>query len=402
MPIRAASGEGLGELLSDYLRVDSTNPPGDTRTCVEWLGRRLEAVGIAWQALAHDPLKPNLVASLSEGANALVLHHHMDVVPVTGQPWTVEPFGGLVRDGYVHGRGALDMKGFGVLALAAIAAAKSSGRELRRPLRFLATSDEEIGGAEGAGWLAEAHFEETAGEFLWTEGSFATPAGAYPIQTSETGVAAFRLTARGRPGHASVDNPENPIVRLASVLPALAASRLRPNPTVLEAGASSNVVPATASCVLDVRTPPGSTVEEVAAEIMGSAGSPEWLDIELVRWGDGTSSSDDSELMSALRDAILAERSGATITTVQGRIGTDARPYRPRGVTCYGLVPFELDAHELAGMHGPDERVSIENLERGLRIMLGVVERLCFEGGGAVTTETVAQGEHPGGREEGP
>ena len=366
------------QLLSGYLRIDSTNPPGDTRACVEWLQAQVAETGAAIQVLARDATKLNLVATLGQGSNALVLHHHMDVVPTAGQPWTVDPFSGEIRDGYLYGRGALDMKGFGVLTLLAFQVVAASGQTLRRPLRVLATSDEEVGGAEGADFLATNHLAETGGEFLWTEGSFATPDGNYPIQTSETGVAAFRLTATGRPGHASVPNPDNAVHRLASAITAIAACPLNPNVTVLDAGTSSNIVPATASALIDVRTPPGSTPDQIGAELLRAAGRPDWLTVEVTRWGDGSSSPEQSELMGAMRAAILADRPDATITTVQGRIGTDARPYRPRGVTCYGLVPFEVTAEDLTGMHGPDERVSIDNLNRGLRIVLRVVETLCL------------------------
>lgn len=370
-------------LLSEYLRIDSTNPPGDTTACVEWLRAQLAASGIESTILGFDAEAPSLVATVGDGDEALVLHHHMDVVPVDGQDWTVAPFAGEIIDGYVYGRGALDMKGFGILCLLTLNEVAQRSGDLRRPLRFLATSDEEVGGTRGAAFLSSNHLPETGGAFLWTEGSFATIAGGevtYPIQTAETGVAAIELTATGRPGHASMDNAENPVTRLVGAVERIVRAKLafKPTPTVLNAGGSFNVVPAVATCTFDIRVPPGVTQEQVIAQLLDSAGRPLWLSAEVARWSDPTFSPEDSQLMTAMENAIRSERPEAEITTVQGRIGTDARPYRGQGVVCYGLVPFELDENELKGMHGTDERVSIENLERGLRIMRRVVETLCL------------------------
>lgn len=368
-------------LLGEYLKLASVNPPGDTRGCVEFLRSVLEGEGIACSVLALDESKPNLVATLGEGDNALVLHHHMDVVPVAGQPWTVDPFAGETSDGFVYGRGAIDMKGFGILCLLTMLAVQHGGQHLKRPLRLLATSDEEVGGAAGAGWLATNHLVETGGEFLWTEGAFARDKGGspvYEIQTSELGVGALRLNVSGRAGHASMTNDENPITRLARVLAALDRHSLKPTPTVLTSGEASNVVPAGASAVLDVRIPAGATAEEVTSELRVLLADPAWLRIEVTKWGKATASPAESSFTAALRSAITTEDPEATVTAVTGRIGTDARPYRARGVAAYGHIPFVLDELELRGMHGPDERVSLANLEHGLRVMLRVVEQLCL------------------------
>lgn len=381
-PDSDAAKDRAAEMLSSYLRIRSVNPPGDTRGCVEFFRRQLEGSGIKTTVLARDETKPNLVATLGTGSNALVLHHHMDVVPVARQPWTVDPFAGEIRDGYVYGRGAIDMKGFGVLGLLTMLTLARSGSSLKRPLRLLATSDEEVGGGAGAGWLATHHLQETGGEFLWTEGAFAMKDGddatRYEIQTSEMGVAALRLRVAGRAGHASMRNDENPIRRLAAILAAIARHPLKPTPTVLTSGEASNVVPAEATCILDVRVPAGVTQAVLVEELRVLAGDPDWLEIEALKWGEATSSPGASPFSDALAFAITAEGERAEIIGVEGRIGTDARPYREQGVACYGHIPFVLDERELRGMHGPDERVSIANLDHGLRIMVRVVEQLCF------------------------
>jgi len=365
-----------------------------------------------------------------------VLAHHMDVVPAVAEDWDVNPFGGELRDGYIWGRGALDMKGFGVLTLVCALAIQRAGVPLRRPLRILATADEEVGGVDGAKWLAENHLDAVGGDFLLTEGSFARAgprATYYAVQTAEKGVSTIKLTARGLPGHASAPRDDNAIIRIARAVARIGAYRSPPAalelarrvlsafprrvlgldggrqvtdltdiemeellyklsggsrvqnmlrntfvPTMVNAGLGQNVIPPVCEAYVDCRSVPGISGEQILAEIGVVIDDPE-IALELVKSSVGTESSSESELMETIREAVHAERPDAIVVPYLTSGGTDCKHFRPRGVVCYGHIPFELDDQELEGIHGVNERVSLENLDRALRILLRVVVRMCAE-----------------------
>jgi acetylornithine deacetylase/succinyl-diaminopimelate desuccinylase-like protein len=207
------------DLLRDYLTIDTTNPPGDVSKAADWVSSLLATYGIDSVRINRSATKANLVATLPGAAGEpLVLAHHMDVVPAVAEDWGMNPFGGEVRDGYVWGRGTLDMKGFGVLSLVCALAIQRAQIPLRRPIRILATADEEVGGIDGAKWLAETHLDDVRGEYLLTEGSFARAgprATYYAVQAAEKGVSTIKLTARGQPGHASSPRDDNAVIRVA-------------------------------------------------------------------------------------------------------------------------------------------------------------------------------------------
>jgi len=425
------------DLLRDYVRIDTTNPPGDVSRAADWVADLLASERISSTRLDRSPAKANVVATLlGRAAQPLVLAHHMDVVPAVAKDWDSNPFGGELRDGYIWGRGALDMKGFGVLTLACALAIQRAGVPLRRPLRILATADEEVGGIDGARWLAENHLDAVGGDFLLTEGSFARAgprATYYAVQTAEKGVSTIKLTARGLPGHASAPRDDNAIIRIARAVARLGAYRSPPAalelarrflsafpprvlgldggrqvtdltdiemeellytlsggnrvqnmlrntfvPTMVNAGLGQNVIPPVCEAYVDCRSLPGISGEQILAEIGVVIDDPE-IALELVKSSVGTESSTESELMEAIREAVQAERPDAMIVPYLTSGGTDCKHFRPREVVCYGHIPFELDDKELEGIHGVNERVSLENLERGLRILMRVIVHMCAE-----------------------
>jgi acetylornithine deacetylase/succinyl-diaminopimelate desuccinylase-like protein len=424
-------------LLRDYLTIDTTNPPGDVSRAADWVGNLLSSEGIESTRLDRSGTKANLVATLAGATEKpLVLAHHMDVVPAVAHNWDTDPFAGDLRDGFVCGRGTLDMKAFGVLTLVCALAIKRAGIPLRRPLRLLATADEEVGGIDGAKWLAENHLDAVGGEFLLTEGSFARAgprATYYAVQTAEKGVSTIKLTARGQPGHASAPRDDNAIIRIARAVARIGSYRSPPAaldlarralgafppeilglgpgrtaadltdiemedllyrlsggsrvqnmlrntfvPTMVNAGLGQNVIPPVCEAFVDCRSVPGISGEDILAEIGAVIDDPE-VGLELVKSSVGTESESESELMDAIRGAVHAERPDAIIVPYLTSGGTDCKHFRPRGVMAYGHIPFELDDKELEGIHGVNERVSLENLERGLRILMRVVLRMCAE-----------------------
>ncbi len=432
--------EGI-DLLREYVRIDTTNPPGDVAGTADWVEQCFEREGIATTRAGPSPDRANVSATIGarEGGTggALVLAHHMDVVPAVAADWTVDPFAADIRDGYLYGRGVLDMKGFGVLSMLCAFALHRAGVELKRPLRIIATADEEVGGVLGAKWLADNEMPSFGGELLLTEGSFGwrgTQVTFYPIVIAEKGVSTVKLTARGKPGHASAPTEDNAVVRIGNAIHRLGEYRSPPRarelagrfleafppelmelargrgpgdltddemealilrlggtrrsgrnvnllrntftPTMVSAGVGQNVIPATAEAFVDCRSVPGVTGDDLLAEL-GEAIDDAEVEMELVKSSIGTESTPDTELYGALRDAILAEQPEAIVVPFLTGGGTDAKHFRPKGVACYGLIPVVLDEAAAGGVHGTDERVSLENLEHALRVLLRVVTEVC-------------------------
>jgi acetylornithine deacetylase/succinyl-diaminopimelate desuccinylase-like protein len=434
--LRQLSEEAVS-LLRDYVAIDTTNPPGDVSKAADWVATVLAADGIATTRIDRSPTKANLVATLPGVAGQpLVLAHHMDVVRAVDADWSVAPFGGELHDGYIWGRGTLDMKGFGVLTLVCALSIKRAGLPLQRPLRVLATADEEVGGIDGAKWLVENHMDEVGGEYLLTEGSFARAgprATYYAVQAAEKGVSTMKLTARGLPGHASSPRDDNAIIRIARALSRIGAYRSPPAaielarrflsgfpsrvlgmadgmkvtdltdlemedllfrlsggtrvqnmlrntyvPTMVNAGLGQNVIPPICEAFVDCRSVPGISADDILAELNTVIDDPE-VALELVKSSIGTESNTDTELMDAIREAVHVERPDAIVVPYLTSGGTDCKHFRPHGIVCYGHIPFELDDKELEGIHGVNERVSLENLDRGLRILMHVVLKMCAE-----------------------
>jgi len=424
------------EWLREYITIDTSNPPGDVSPAADWVEGVLNASGVATTRIGPSTAKANVVATIGEGdpARSLVLAHHMDVVPAVAEDWTTAPFGGEVRDGFVWGRGTLDMKAFGVLTIVCALALKEAGVQLRRPVRILATADEEVGGIDGAKWLAENHLADVRGEFLLTEGSFARAgprATYYAVQVAEKGVATAKITARGQPGHASAPREDNAVVRIARAIARFGDYRSPPaalglarrylkafpagplrlgegktveqlsgeeietllhelsggariqnmlrntfSPTIVNAGQGQNVIPAIAEAFVDCRLVPGVTLDDLREELTRVIDDP-LVEIEFVKASVGTESSPDSELFEAIRDAVASERPDAIVVPYLTSGGTDCKHFRPRGITCYGHIPFELNDKELEGIHGIDERVSLANLQRALRVLFRVIVNVC-------------------------
>jgi acetylornithine deacetylase/succinyl-diaminopimelate desuccinylase-like protein len=223
--------KGLGDeataLLSQYLRINTTNPPGNEIAAARWLAEVLRREGIEARIFEPAPGKANLYARLAGDGSArpIVLLNHMDVVLASPEFWTVDPFAGLIKDGYVWGRGALDMKGEGIAQLMTMLILKRAKVPLKRDIIFLATADEEIGAGVGAAWIAEQQPDLVRGaEFLLNEGGLtrakAGGQGAggavefYGIGTTEKSPFWLDVTARGTAGHGSRPTPDNPVHRL--------------------------------------------------------------------------------------------------------------------------------------------------------------------------------------------
>ena len=219
-------GDETVELLRGYLRVNTTNPPGNETAGARFLAQVLDGDGIASETAESAPGRGNLVARLKGDGSlgGIVLHHHIDVVYADERYWTVDPFGGVLRDGYVYGRGALDMKSTGILQLAAVLAIKRSRVSLTRDLIFLGTADEEVGSRFGAQWVADQRrvwlkdAEYALSELGVIEAAHGRSAPFGSIVISEKTGLALRLTARSDPGHGSMPWPDTAPHRLIRAL----------------------------------------------------------------------------------------------------------------------------------------------------------------------------------------
>ena len=418
------------ELCRDLLRIDTTNT-GDLatsageRVAAEYVAGKLDEVGVETTILESAPGRANVVARIAgadPGRDALLVHGHLDVVPADPQEWSVHPFSGEIRDGYLWGRGAIDMKDFDAMVLAVV---RQWQRENKRPPRDIVlafTADEEAGSDYGARFLAQRHphlFEgctEAVGEVGGYSYTVSDDLRLYLIQTAEKGIQWLRLNARGRPGHGSFVHDDNAVTALceavarlgrhrfpvvvtptvraflaevAEVLdiqidpddPEAVIGKLGPianivgatirntaNPTRLAAGYKDNVIPGRASATIDCRTLPGHAelFDKQLREVIG----PD-LEIEYVQRQPALETTFDGDLVAAMSAALRAEDPGARTVPYMLSGGTDAKAFATLGIRCFGFAPLRLpaDLNFAALFHGIDERVPLDGLQFGVRVL---------------------------------
>ncbi len=425
------------DLVRALIRFDTSNT-GELATtkgeaeCARWVAEQLEEVGYETEYIeAGAPGRGNVFTRL-KGADssrgALMLHGHLDVVPAEASDWSVHPFSGALEDGYVWGRGAVDMKDMVGMLIAVARAFKRSGTVPPRDLVFAFVSDEEAGGNYGCKWLVENRpdlFEgvtEAVGEvggFSLTiprrEGGERT---LYLIETAEKAMMWMRLSARGRAGHGSMIHDNNAVTAVAEATAKLgrhqfpvvltdsveqfltavaeetgytfdvdspdlegAIAKLGPiarivgatlrdtaNPTMLKAGYKANVIPATAEAVIDCRVLPGrlEAFQREVDEIIGPDVTREWI-TELPPY----ETSFDGELLDAMNNALLTADPEARTVPYMLSGGTDAKHFATLGIRCFGFAPLKLppELDFAALFHGVDERVPVDALTFGAQVL---------------------------------
>lgn len=432
------------QLLSQAIQFNTVNPPGDERPLAEML------VAVA----RREGLEADLIETPSQGSKAgraavwarlpgtgrrppVVLLSHLDVVPAEPSGWAVDPFGGLVAGGYVVGRGALDAKGLAVIHLLAMAALARRDVPLSRDVILLSTPDEETGGRDGAGFIAQRHKELLRGaEFLLTEGGgiLLGTDGApnvWGVAVAEKAPCWTRLTAKGTAGHASTGGLHGPVPRLVAALERIRRmqTEVRVVPevehmfralaplaepedraglanlgdalsndfdfrrrfladdsraalvrdtiavTVLRAGSSPNVVPEEARAELDVRLLPDERCDEFLEELRDVIADPS-IRIDPILAFETRSSPPNTELFRAIESVAHEIDPGALVLPRVIAGFTDAHYFRELGIVSYGFVPRWLPPSETRGIHGPNERVSVENMERGISATTKILEAL--------------------------
>jgi acetylornithine deacetylase/succinyl-diaminopimelate desuccinylase-like protein len=425
------------EVVSRLIRFDTTNTgePETTRgeaECARWVAEQLAEVGYQPEYIeSGGPGRGNVFARL-EGADssrgALLIHGHLDVVPAEPADWSVHPFSGAIEDGYVWGRGAVDMKDMVGMIIVVARQLKRAGIVPPRDLVFGFVADEEHGGHYGSHWLVDNRPDLFDGvtEAIGEVGGFSLtvqrPDGSerrlYLIETAEKGIRWMRLTARGQAGHGSMVNDQNAVTALAEAVARLGRhqfplvltdtvveflgaiseetglgfdaessdlegtiEKLGPmarmlkailhdtaNPTMLKAGYKANVVPATAEAVVDCRVLPGrqAAFEAEVDELIGPDVTREWI-----RDLPSYQTSFDGDLVDAMNAALLAvDPDGRTVPYMLSG-GTDAKAFARLGIRCFGFSPLrlppELDFASL--FHGVDERVPIDALRFGTEVL---------------------------------
>lgn len=431
-----AGAEAVSKLQA-LLRIDTTNPPGNEAEAARLIAEWLRAEGITPQLYTSATGRAAVIARL-EGSGKrepLLLLNHLDVVTAEPEHWKHPPFAGKLVDDVLWGRGALDMKGLGVMQLMAFLSLHRRKVPLDRDVIFCATPDEEAGGDVGVDWLFKHHPEAIRCSEVLNEGSAglltATGKPVIGIQTAERGVLWVRVTARGEPGHGSRYRPDAASRRLVRALarleqqspalelipetrvmletlattetglkgwalrglaqpwllpligpraiaaePALAALLSSTfNTTVLAAGSKVNVVPGTASAEIDIRVLPGHTAAELLGWLKGVL-ADETLTYEVLQARDPNTSRPGAPLYRALEAAVAAEYPGVPVVPVlTPGGGTDSSTFREHGVTCYGLLPALLSQPQVESMHGHNEYITVEQIVRGTRVVTDAVER---------------------------
>ena len=421
----ATASDEVVTLLSDLIRINTSNPTYPERPAAEWVAQKLDEVGIESTIMESEPGRASTIARI-KGRNPdrkpLLIHGHLDVVPADAREWSVDPFAGEVKDDYVWGRGAVDMKDMDAMTLAVIREWTRNGVQPERDIVMAFVADEEAGGAKGAHWLVDNHpdyFADCA-EAISEVGGFSVSVGGdlrlYLIQTAEKGIGWLKLRASARPGHGSMAHPDNAVTMLAravtrigehefpvhvtptlreflkrladltgipidpdnpeAALPQLgglarmigATIRNTANPTMLAAGYKANVIPSNAEAVIDARFLPGHEEElfDTIDTLIGDGITREFITKDIAVETDFN-----GDVVDAMASALKAEDpQGVPIPYLMSG-GTDAKSFSQLGIRCFGfsplLLPADLDFTAL--FHGIDERVPVSALQFGTRVL---------------------------------
>ncbi|MFL6248498.1 MAG: M20/M25/M40 family metallo-hydrolase [Thermoanaerobaculia bacterium] len=424
------------DALVAYLRIDTTNPPGNETAGATYLRDLLTREGIDAKLVGDDPKRQAVYARLRADApaeKALLLLSHIDVVPADPSLWRNPPFSGKREGGYIWGRGALDIKSLTIAQLMAVVDLKRRGAKLRRDVIFLAVPDEELGGVLGMKKLLEQHPElfENVGFVLNEGGSNETAVDKvlfWGIEVQQKVPLWLRITADAAGGHAAsgndgatmkliralqaIDGIETPyrltdvvartaaisaaarsdgggqrmrmlrepldIARIEHDLPIGYRSLLRDTITVtrLSAGSAVNVVPSRAIGEVDIRLLPGSSTSEMLAKVRAAAGPHATVDVILA--GEPTPETPASgELYDTLVRVFHASAPSSAVGPMVSPGTTDSRYFRARGIPAYGIAPFKVNYYDAEGVHGNDEKIRTRFFGEGVGVMRRIVREFC-------------------------
>jgi acetylornithine deacetylase/succinyl-diaminopimelate desuccinylase-like protein len=426
------------EILKSLIRFKTVNPPGNERRCIQWVAELLKKEGIESTVLESAPERANMVARIKGGSEpALMLTGHVDVVPVDEALWSTDPFAALEKDGWIYGRGAVDMKHHVAMCIAAFIAIKRRNVKLKRDVILVLVADEEAGSAYGMKWLVDNHGDLLqAGYGLNEFGGFNIhlPGGkqAYLVQTAERGFCWFKIRTRGESGHGSLVPSDSSVQKLVTALQRLThhylphhvvpetaryinalAREMGPAgivakllkwgpteklvlklvggkemqrtfiaslhntavPTVIRAGEKTNVVPSVAECEIDGRYLPGFTEEQFLDEVRRLIG--DGFDLEVMRSGPPSSNAIDTSLYRLIEDVIHERTGGAPVIPWILTGFTDSKWLEKLGITVYGFSPVQFPAEVQFSKlpHGHNERIPLAGFTWGMETFWTTVKR---------------------------
>ncbi len=443
-PVSASSaifqlqGEALS-WLQGLLRIDTSNPPGNELVAAKYIADILQKNGIPSETFQSAPGRGILVARLSAAAvpdpsRALLLMAHLDVVGVDKSKWSIDPFGGIVKDGNIYGRGVLDDKGPLVANLAAFIALKRSGARLTRDVIFLAESDEEAGAEYGMKFAVEQHWDKIACGYAINEGGETVMKDGkvwyVGIQAAEKVATNINVIATGTAGHASMPTKNNAVVHLSAAMAKLGAweapvqftavtrgyfeglaaiedaetakwmqslessdrgdhaarylSNQNPfwnamlrdtvTPTMLQAGIRANVIPSEARGVINVRQIPGNQINDLLATLTKVVADPQIrFEVQPGYREASPNSSLNSDFYAAIVKATAESFPGANAIPMMSPWATDSDRLRLRSVQAYGVIPFPLEESGYARMHSDDEQIPVDSFNKGIAFLYTIV-----------------------------
>jgi acetylornithine deacetylase/succinyl-diaminopimelate desuccinylase-like protein len=423
--------------LQDYIRIQTVNPPGNEIEGATFFKRIFDAETIPCQVFEPLPGRGSILAT-SKGngkKKPILLLSHIDVVPVEKERWSVDPFAGIIRDGYLYGRGALDDKSMGIVEMMVLLILKREKVPLTRDVLFFGTADEETGGGWGVDWAVENITSLGEAEYALNEGGYVVlneqgVADRYEISSGQKVLFQLQLKTKGTSGHGSMPRPDNPNVKLVQALekvtkwetpynllpmvkeyfsklapkqppdkkpffediekglkdPAF-ANRLTSNPiynamirdtislTILQGGSKVNVIPSESSATLDCRLIPGSLKENFLKEVKKRLGDE--IDVEVISESDSLPPSPfDTDLFRAIQRFAAKNDPGCPVVPHLLPGATDSRLLREKGIITYDFCPFRLTEKEMMIIHGNDERIALENLRFGMKMLVEIIKEV--------------------------
>jgi acetylornithine deacetylase/succinyl-diaminopimelate desuccinylase-like protein len=423
--------------LQEYIRIQTVNPPGNEIEGANFFERIFEKEAVPYQIFEPSPGRGSILATLKGNGKkkSVLLLSHIDVVPAEKGHWEVDPFAGVIKDGYLYGRGTLDDKFMGIIEMMAVLILKRQGIPLKRDILFFATADEEMGGGLGVKWGMENIPALKESEFALNEGGYilineAGVVDRYEISSGQKVIFQLQLKTEGTSGHASMPTPDNPNLKLLRALgqitkwetpfkilpmvkeyfskiapkqspedrpfyediekglknPAF-ARKLTSNPiynamvrdtvvlTVLQGGSKANVIPSESSATFDCRLIPGTSKEDFLNEIKRRSG--EGVAIKALAESQSILPSPlDTDLYKAIQKSASQNDPGCPVVPLLLPGATDSRFLRDKGMIAYDFCPYRLTEKDLLRVHGNNERVALDNLRFGMKMMVEILKEI--------------------------
>ncbi len=425
------------QYLQEYIRIETVNPPGNEIEGAKFLKSIFDRESIHCQLFEPIQGRGNLLATLrGDGSKRpILLLNHIDVVPVEKECWQFNPFEGVIKNGYLYGRGALDCKSTGIIEMMTLLILKRENTLLKRDILFLATADEEMGGRWGVQWAIENIPNLKESEYALNEGGYIIineegKADRYEISNAQKVIFQLKLKARGTSGHASMPTPDNPNVKLIHALESItkwetpykilpmvkeyflkmadkqpsyernlfediemglsdpsfslwftsnpiynSMVRNTISPTILQGGSKVNVIPSEAHATLDCRLIPGSSKEDFLKEIKRRVGDE--IEVDVIGESESLPPSPlNTDFFSAIRNFASKNDPDCPVVPLLLPGATDSRFLRENGIITYDFCPLRLEEKEFLRVHGNDERIALKNLEFGIKAMVEIIREI--------------------------